>query len=109
MKFLVLASLKANPPEFGGRREAVAVAEKLIGKWLADGQLDCAYQRIPEGGVVIANADSGEKLWEMVHAYPLYNLFEWRVEPLANLGFVLENQCAAGTRLLGAGAGGARD
>ena len=55
MKFLVLASLKANPPEFGGRREAVAVAEKLIGKWLADGLLDCAYQRIPEGGVVIAN------------------------------------------------------
>jgi hypothetical protein len=68
----------------------------LVEDWLGSGLLECAYQRIPEGGLAIASVDSTEKLWETIHAYPLYHLFDWQVEPLADLRHVLKAQCQAG-------------
>ena len=99
MKFLILASLKNDPPKFRKHRQATADAEKLISMWKEEALLDCAYQRLPEGGLAIASVDSGEKLWELIHQYPLYRLFEWHIEPLAELEAVLKGECAPATAL----------
>lgn len=54
-------------------------------------QLDCIYQLMSRGGVAIGNANSAEEMWGAIASYPFFEQFEWEIEPLVDLGFVLNS------------------
>jgi hypothetical protein len=82
MKFLILGKPRSGAPAPEDREAANQASKAALEKWLADGTLDCSYQRVGGGGVAIANADTAEELLQAMWSYPLYAQFEWQVEPL---------------------------
>ena len=89
MKFLILSKLRQGAPAPKDRAASVKAAKATIDRALKNGEFDCTFQRMTGGGVAIANANSAEELWERLTTYPLYTQFEWHVEPLVDIGFVL--------------------
>jgi hypothetical protein len=88
MKFLVLT--KPYPGAPMPKDPAVYQATMAwVKKGLESGQLDCIYQLVSRGGVAIGNANSAEEMWGAIASYPFFEQFEWEIEPLVDLSFVL--------------------
>jgi muconolactone delta-isomerase len=85
MKFLVFARLRigANIPE-----ENVPALFQETRAWinesLANKTFDCIYNLPAGGGIAIVNADSHEKLTEILSAYPLQPWIQYEVHPLSD-------------------------
>ncbi|MHA2249491.1 MAG: hypothetical protein ACXAD7_03965 [Candidatus Kariarchaeaceae archaeon] len=71
--------------------ELVKAANDWLKSKLADGTLDCVYSIVPGGGVAIGNADTHEKIYDDILAYPLFPFFEWDVKPLADTDHALNS------------------
>ena len=89
MKFLVIARPNAAS-QSPATSEALKASYQYFKTRLENGTLDCAYSFVPFGGMGIANADTPEQLWAEISGYPLVTGFDWEVQPLADILFVLE-------------------
>ena len=49
-----------------------------------DGSIECHYIFADGGGFVIANADSHEKVLDILLGHPLYPMFVWEVKALCD-------------------------
>jgi hypothetical protein len=87
MKFLILTKPRIGAPPLQNPLATYQAAKAYYDAAMAKGQLDCVWQRVTGGGVTIANANSAEELFEGLHTYPLYGLFEWQVEPLVDFAY----------------------
>ena len=85
MKFLVLTTPRTGAEPPADREATNRAAKAALEGWLAEGQLECAYQCLGGGGVAIANADSAEELLATMWAYPLHDQFDWHVEPVLDV------------------------
>ncbi len=86
MKFLVFGRLRigANVPE----ENAPALFQQTrewISESLANETADCIYNLPAGGGVAIVNADSHERLTEILSAYPLQPWLQYEVHPLSDM------------------------
>jgi hypothetical protein len=82
MKFLVLARPRAGGP--GPSSSAVDEDLKYLDSLLAKKTVDCLYSFITGGGCGIVNADSPERVMEIIRDDPGYAFLEWEVEPLCD-------------------------
>jgi len=91
MKFLIISRPKENLPDVlpghGGLGEVSAYYQKYI----EDGTIDVFYTFPAGGGMSITNADTAERLWEILHEHPLYLAFRWETMILSDPGYVLGN------------------
>jgi len=88
MKFLVMTKMTGSP---NMSKEFIESFRKTLEDKLDSGEWDCLYQRVAAGGGVgIVNADSNDHLWEIVATFPQSNVYEWHVEPLAEIDFVFD-------------------
>lgn len=90
MKFLVLTTPKHELPEDEAHLDLYREAREYIESYMQSGMLDCLYQRLTGGGVLIAKADTAEQLWEALTSYPMYAYFDWHIEPLVDIFYAFE-------------------
>lgn len=82
MKFLVIAKPRAGVQ---GLSSSVVQAElEYHNSLIAKGSADCIYSFVAGGGFGIVNADSHERVMEMIHDYPGYLFLEWEVHPICD-------------------------
>jgi hypothetical protein len=91
MKFLVTITPRRLQMPPAGMMEA---AKGWINARLADKTLDCCYGFTTGGGFSIINADSPEKLAQLLLEYPGYMGADWNVEPLCDINKNLDQVIA---------------
>ncbi len=76
-------------------------AKAWIAARLADKTMDCCYGLTTGGGVCIINADSAEKVAQLLTEYPAYLRSDWQVEPLCDINKNLDEAIATIKRAAG--------
>jgi hypothetical protein len=91
MKFLLTAKIASFPgmtPTPPAVMQSLNLAAKAYVKArFEDGTFDCHYIFPDGGGFVIANADSHEKVLNILLEYPLYPVFVWEVKALCDWSY----------------------
>jgi muconolactone delta-isomerase len=85
MKYLLHFTPDAATPPLADRVASNKAGAAYVAELQKKGTLEVAYSFVTGGGIGIVNVNSHEELWEMLYAYPLFNSFVWRVEPLADV------------------------
>lgn len=87
MKCLVLVKPRAGTTPTSA---ALVANREIVNSYLKSGVNDCVYV-FPDGGAfAITNADSADKLLELLMDLPAYPFFEWDVRPLADFNKATE-------------------
>jgi len=73
-----------------GNKAAIAYIAEMQKK----GTLEFGYAFVTGGGIGILNVAAHEELWEVLYNYPLYPLFQWQVEPLADVAQIFSRAIA---------------
>jgi hypothetical protein len=93
MKYLLI-----RKPRVGAERPSAqmirAQREYVLAK-VKEGVVDCAYAFLGGGGCSIINADSPEKLNELLWGGPLALFYEYDVRPLTDYGRFMDGVAAA--------------
>jgi hypothetical protein len=76
-------------------------AKAWINARLADKTMDCCFGFVAGGGVCIINADSPEKVAQLLMEYPAYMGSDWKVEPLCDINKNLDQSIAMIKRIAG--------
>jgi hypothetical protein len=83
MKYLVIAKPRAGAPEIPS--SLVQASQEYLNSLLANGSADCIYGFITgAGGVGILNADSHERMTEILLGQPEYAFLDWEVHALCD-------------------------
>ena len=91
MGFLVTTT----PRRLQARPVALMEAAKAwINARLADKTMDFCYGFTTGGGVCIINADSGEKIAQLLMEYPAYMVADWKVDALCDINKNLDQAIA---------------
>ncbi len=69
-------------------------AKAWINARIADKTMDCCYGLITGGGVCIINADSAEKVAQLLMEYPAYMAADWKVDALCDINKNLDQAIA---------------
>lgn len=69
-------------------------AKAWINARLADKTIDCCYGFTTGGGFSIINADSPERIAQLLMEYPAYMGSDWKVEPLCDINKNLDQAIA---------------
>jgi hypothetical protein len=98
MKFLVTTTPRRlqMPPV-----ALIEAARAWINARLADKTMDCCYGFMTGGGVSIMNADSTEKIAQLLMEYPAYIASDWKVDPLCDINKNLDQVMAMIKRAAG--------
>ena len=91
MKFLVTTTPRRLQIPPVGLMEA---AKAWINARLADKTMDCCYSLITGGGICIINADSAEKVAQLLMEYPAYMAADWKVDALCDINKNLDQAIA---------------
>jgi hypothetical protein len=95
MKYLITGRWKAPvPPEQAP--ELWQAAKDWMSSRLENATLDCHYP-FPDvsGGMVIANYDSHEAVWEDIISFPLSPYLAWEIEALCEWEYVYDKTIEA--------------
>jgi len=98
MKFLVTTTPRRLqiPPV-----ALLEAAKAWINARLADKTMDCIYGFTTGGGICVMNADSPEKIAQLLMEYPAYMGSDWKVDPLCDINSNLDQAIAMIKRLAG--------
>ncbi len=89
MKFLAIYKYHTRPPA-DKFKDMVAETSKLSQEWKARGKIECSYQIVPTGSVVIYDVDSHEELLEIMNTGPLVPYLKRKVKPLSDSQYSLD-------------------
>ncbi len=93
MKYLLIRKPRvgAAPPS----AQVVRAQKEYVLALVREGVLDCAYAFVGGGGCSIINADSPEKLNELLWGGPMALLYEYEVRPLTDYGRFMDGVAGA--------------
>jgi hypothetical protein len=91
MKFLVTTTPRRLQMPPVGMMEA---AKAWINARLADKTMDCCYGFTTGGGFCVMNADSPEKVAQLLMEYPSFMAADWKVDPLCDINKNLDQAIA---------------
>lgn len=98
MKFLITTTPRRLQPPSVGMIEAM---KSWLGARLADKTFDCCYGLVTGGGVAIANAESPEKVAQLLMEAPTFMAADWDVKPLCDVNQNLDQVIALIGRMKG--------
>jgi len=91
MKFLLTATPRRLQMPTTALIEA---ARAWINARIEDGTFDVCYGFPAGGGFCIVNADSADRINQLLTEYPGYMASDWKIEPLCDINRALDNTVA---------------
>lgn len=86
MKYMLIGRPRATA-QMRPTSDQVRQAKDWVNARIADGTFDCLYGLASGGGVTLINAESHDKVRELLTEYPLYFYAEWEVHALTDGNF----------------------